>query len=144
MNLLGILLEQESRQGGEGKGMDQGSAPNGSAQPVVSEICAGVADAPPTWGLPRERKIDRNMNLADLIGAVAGALTTIAYLPQVIKIWKSKSVKDISILTFSTLWTGIFLWAVYGLLIASRPVFIANVVSLGLISTILYLKIRHR
>ena len=75
------------------------------------------------------------------LGYLAGALTTIAFIPQLTKTWKTKSAEDISfgmLLTFSV---GVLLWLIYGLLIDSPPVILANVVTLVLASTILALKI---
>lgn len=75
---------------------------------------------------------------------VAGVLTTIAYFPQVIKTWRSKSVGDLSIIMLLTLASGVFLWFVYGLLIHSAPVIIANAVSFMLISIMVLLRIVFR
>ena len=75
---------------------------------------------------------------------IAGVLTTFAYLPQVIKTWQSKSVGDLSIIMLLTLATGIFLWFVYGLLIDSFPVIIANAVSFVLVSIMVLLKVIFR
>jgi len=75
---------------------------------------------------------------------MAGALTTIALLPQVIKTWKSKSTKDISAVMFSTSCAGLLLWTFYGFSINSLPVIVANIVSFTLAFIILALKIRYR
>jgi len=71
-------------------------------------------------------------------------LTTIAFLPQVIKAWKSKHTKDISLIMFIVLTIGIFLWVVYGFLILSMPVIAANVVTFVLALTILILKLKYK
>jgi len=84
------------------------------------------------------------MDYINLIGMIAGVLTTLAYFPQVIKTWQSKSVGDLSIIMLLTLATGIFLWFVYGLLIRSVPVIIANAVSFALVSIMVLLKIIFR
>jgi len=84
------------------------------------------------------------MGYVDFIGFMAGTLTTLAFLPQVIKAWKTKQTKDISLITFIILNFGIFLWLVYGLLIFSLPVIIANVLSLILVIIMLILKIRYK
>ena len=65
------------------------------------------------------------MNIEDLIGYAAGTLTTLAFLPQVIKTWRSQSAKDISLSMFLMFCVGVFLWIVYGVLNSDPPVIIA-------------------
>jgi len=83
------------------------------------------------------------MNIEDLIGYAAGTLTTLAFLPQVIKTWRSQSAKDISLSMFLMFCVGVFLWIVYGVLNSDPPVIIANVVTLALASIILGFKFRY-
>ena len=83
------------------------------------------------------------MEIATIIGSVGGVLTTLSALPQAIKSWKDKSVKDISIYMYITLCVGVILWLIYGLMIKDNVVIIANGVSLLINSFILYLKIRY-
>lgn len=78
----------------------------------------------------------------DVIGGVAAVLTTIAFLPQVIKSWRTRSTRDVSMGMFVILNTGIVLWLAYGLLLDSMPLILANAVTLFLTGTILVLKIR--
>jgi MtN3 and saliva related transmembrane protein len=82
--------------------------------------------------------------LIDLLGLIAGTLTTIAFLPQLYKTWKSKSAKDVSLVMMITFCIGLFLWFVYGLAIHAMPVIVANAVTLILALMILLLKIRYR
>lgn len=84
------------------------------------------------------------MDYIILIGALAGILTTTAFLPQVIKAWKTKQTKDISLGMFAILTIGVALWLVYGILINSLPVIIANVVTFILALAILILKIKYK
>jgi MtN3 and saliva related transmembrane protein len=77
------------------------------------------------------------------LGLTAGLLTTIAYLPQLIKTWKSKSASDLSWSMLITLCTGIILWLVYGVYVQDIPLIAANMVTLLLASIILVLKIRY-
>jgi len=81
--------------------------------------------------------------LATVIGTVAGTLTTAAYLPQVVKVWRSRSVGDISLQMYILVVTGASFWVVYGLMLMQWPVIIANAVSLLFTATILALKLRH-
>ena len=81
--------------------------------------------------------------MADFIGLVAGALTTIAFIPQLLKIYASKSGKDVSARMFVIFSIGVALWLAYGILIGSLPVIIANTVTLALSLAIMGLKVRY-
>jgi MtN3 and saliva related transmembrane protein len=78
-----------------------------------------------------------------VLGGVAGFCTTLSFLPQLVRAWRTRSTRDISLAMFSTLVLGIFLWLIYGLLIGDGPLIAANGVSLCLTGSILYLKLRH-
>lgn len=84
------------------------------------------------------------MALAEIVGFVAAILTTLAYLPQVIKTWKSKSAADLSLGLFSILTTGVFLWLVYGIMIGNGPIIASNVITLLLTGSMLYFKLRFK
>lgn len=78
----------------------------------------------------------------ELVGLVAGALTTSAFLPQVWRIWKTRSTKDISLGMYVVFVTGVGLWLIYGLLIGSLSVIAANAVTFVLALFILVMKLR--
>jgi MtN3 and saliva related transmembrane protein len=82
------------------------------------------------------------MTNIDLIGSIAGTFTTLAFIPQVIKTWRSRSAADISLVMFLLFSSGVVLWLVYGVLIGSKPVIIANTITLILALSILGLKIQ--
>jgi MtN3 and saliva related transmembrane protein len=84
------------------------------------------------------------MNGISLLGLLAGSFTTIAFLPQVLKTWKSRSAKDLSLGMFSIFTVGVGLWLTYGILIDDLPVILANVVTLILASTLLFFKLRWK
>lgn len=84
------------------------------------------------------------MNNVQILGLVAGSLTTAAFLPQVIKTWKTKSAKDLSLGMFSLFCLGVALWLVYGFIVRDIPVIAANLVTLMLASTLLVFKMRFR
>ncbi len=84
------------------------------------------------------------MFLHDWIGLLAGTLTTVAFIPQVIKIWRSKKADDISISMFLIFTVGVGLWMIYGIQIASLPVMLANAVTMILALIILILKYSYR
>ena len=79
-----------------------------------------------------------------LLGLIAGACTTIAFLPQVIKTWKSRSAKDLSLSMFSIFSIGVALWLLYGFLVQDIPVIAANLITLMLASTLLVFKLKYK
>lgn len=83
------------------------------------------------------------MTLVELIGYGAGALTTVAFIPQVIKAWRTRQTRDISLGMFLAFCAGLVLWLAYGWLTEAWPIVIANTVTLALAGTILVLKLRH-
>ncbi|MDY6834796.1 MAG: SemiSWEET transporter [Chloroflexota bacterium] len=84
------------------------------------------------------------MEYAAFIGSLAGILTTISFVPQVIKTWRSKSAEDISSVMMIILASGVFLWFVYGVYKNDIPIIAANLVTFLLTSSILGLKLRYR
>jgi MtN3 and saliva related transmembrane protein len=78
------------------------------------------------------------------LGIVAGVLTTLAYLPQVIKTWKTRSASDLSWSMLIVLCTGIILWLVYGFYVHDLPILLANIVTFILASIILGLKLKFQ
>jgi MtN3 and saliva related transmembrane protein len=83
-------------------------------------------------------------SLADIVGFVAGICTTASFAPQVVKAWRTRSTRDISLGMYLLLTVGITLWLVHGVQIGSRPVMAANAVSLVLVLSVLYLKMRYK
>ncbi len=83
------------------------------------------------------------MKLIDLVGYIAATLTTVAFLPQVVKVWQSKSTKDLALPTLLSFIAGISMWLVYGLLVYSNPIIIANAVTLVLNLAILRFKLKY-
>lgn len=77
--------------------------------------------------------IDQN----EIIGLIAAVCTTFAFVPQVMKVWKTKQTKDLSLRMYSIMFLGILLWLVYGILIDSLSIILANVVTATLVGTIL-------
>ena len=77
--------------------------------------------------------------MVNVIGALAGVLTTIAIIPQIVKAVKTKQVNDISPLFLSILIIGLGLWVLYGLLIVDIPIILTNGVSFILNSIMLIL-----
>ncbi|HSD96617.1 MAG TPA: SemiSWEET transporter [Sulfuricaulis sp.] len=84
------------------------------------------------------------MESANTLGLIAGALTTVAFIPQVIKIWKTKHATDISLGMFAIFSGGVLLWLFYGIEIDAVPVIVANAITLGLSLAILFFKIKFK
>ena len=78
----------------------------------------------------------------DTLGMIAGTISAITFLPQVIKTWKSKSAKDISVLMFSFATISVILWLVYGILINNWPVIYTNSCVLVLSLIMVYFKLK--
>lgn len=79
-------------------------------------------------------------NHIDLIGAMAGVLTTISFVPQVVKTWRSRSTGDISFGMFLLFSLGVALWLIYGAAIHSTPIVLSNGVTLALSLSIIAMK----
>jgi MtN3 and saliva related transmembrane protein len=92
----------------------------------------------------REQTQMEQSNFITVLGLTAGVLTTIAYLPQLIKTWKSKSAHDLSWSMLVVLCTGIILWLVYGAYIHDIPIIAANIVTFLFAGMILVLKIKYK
>jgi len=84
------------------------------------------------------------MNFPDIIGLIAGFLTSAGFLPQLLRTLKTKSASDISAPMLLILAAGVILWIVYGVLVSAFPVIIANILSLSFIVSILVLKVKYR
>jgi MtN3 and saliva related transmembrane protein len=78
-----------------------------------------------------------------IIGIIAGICTTISFIPQIIKILKTRHARDISLYMYMVLTTGIFLWLIYGIFLGEFPIILANSVSFTLCVFIIIFKIRY-
>jgi MtN3 and saliva related transmembrane protein len=77
------------------------------------------------------------------IGYAAATLTTLAFLPQVIRVWKTRSARDISLSAFSMLFVGAGLWLLHGIIIEDVPLIVGNSIGVLLIGGVLWSKIIH-
>ena len=83
------------------------------------------------------------MSVVTLIGMAAGALTTISFAPQVVKSWRTRHTKDVSIGMFGVMSVGVVLWLTYGILLHDLPMILANSVTLCLAASMLALKVKY-
>lgn len=82
------------------------------------------------------------MNNMTTLGLIAGTLTTVAFLPQVIRTWKRRSAADLSFPMLAVFTGGVGLWLAYGWLMGDLPLVITNVVTFVLAGAILAMKLR--
>lgn len=80
----------------------------------------------------------------DALGIVAGILTTLSFVPQVIKTLRSGQTRDISLVMWLCFCTGVALWTIYGVLLEAWPIVAANIPTLALAGSILVMKLRNR
>ena len=85
----------------------------------------------------------RVLGIKEFLGYIAAALTTVSFLPQVLQVLRTHKTKGISLAMYSIFSTGVFLWAIYGFIIQSPPIYIANLITLILATTILWMKIKN-
>jgi MtN3 and saliva related transmembrane protein len=83
-----------------------------------------------------------HLPLLTLAGYCAAILTTTSFVPQLIRVWRLRSARDISLTMFLAFSLGVFLWLIYGISLHSIPMILANGVTLALSLAILILKIR--
>jgi MtN3 and saliva related transmembrane protein len=79
----------------------------------------------------------------EALGLAAGFCTTLAFVPQVLKAWRTRRTRDLSLGMYLLLAAGVALWLAYGLLIGSLSVALANGVTLVLVLVVVALKLRH-
>ena len=84
------------------------------------------------------------MDLANFIGTAGGIVSSITFLPQVIKIWKTKSAKDLSMMTLFFLILNVSLWLTYGVMRTDYPLMITNGIVLCMILCMVYFKIKYK
>jgi MtN3 and saliva related transmembrane protein len=82
--------------------------------------------------------------LIDTVGFLAGALTTIAFIPQVLHSWRTRDLSGVSLRMYGLFTAGVALWLVYGIFLGSWPIIVFNVITLFLAGLVLVLKVMHK
>jgi MtN3 and saliva related transmembrane protein len=77
------------------------------------------------------------------IGAIGATLTTLSFVPQALKTIRTRDTRSISLGMYATFTVGVACWLAYGFVLQSMPMILSNIVTLGLSSTILALKLRY-
>jgi MtN3 and saliva related transmembrane protein len=84
------------------------------------------------------------MDAITIVGLIAALFTTVSLFPQLIRIWRTKSTKDISTGMFSLFCGGVFLWFVYGIFVNDYPIIIANSLAFIQATVILFFKAKYK
>ena len=82
--------------------------------------------------------------MISLLGFIAGTLTTVSFVPQVHKAWRTRRCDDLSYGMLLTFGLGVVFWLIYGLLVRAAPIIVANAVTLSLIGMLVVMKSRYR
>jgi len=82
--------------------------------------------------------------MIDILGYIAGLLVALSLLPQLIKSWRTKLTRDISLVRYVVYFIGLVLWVTYAITIGNGPVAVTNGIGLFFASSILYLKIKYK
>jgi MtN3 and saliva related transmembrane protein len=83
------------------------------------------------------------MNIERIVGLGAATLTTVSFIPQVWRSWKTHDTRGISLSMYAVFTLGIALWLAYGVFLGDLPIILANIVTLALASVVLALKVRY-
>jgi MtN3 and saliva related transmembrane protein len=84
------------------------------------------------------------MHTVNLLGFIAGTLTTLSFVPQVHKSWRTHSCNDLSLGMLLAFGAGVLLWLIYGLMLWAAPIIAANAVTLALVLVLLAMKMKYR
>ena len=84
------------------------------------------------------------MDIINIVGAAGGIVSSVTFLPQVIKIWKTKSAKDLSMVTLLFLVLNVSLWLLYGILTNLYPIIITNGIVLSMVFIMVYFKLTFK
>jgi MtN3 and saliva related transmembrane protein len=84
------------------------------------------------------------LQVHDGLGYVAAICTTVAFVPQVVRVWRRRSADDISLAMYLLFMAGVVLWALYGVRVRALPVILANAVTFVLTLGVVAAKIRFR
>ena len=81
--------------------------------------------------------------MSQYVGYIAGVLTTFCYIPQIIRVFRLKSAKEISLLFTVLLLIGVATWLVYGIILTLYPIIIWNAIGVVIVAMLLYAKLKY-
>jgi MtN3 and saliva related transmembrane protein len=79
-----------------------------------------------------------------IVGYIAGALTTLSFIPQVVRAWRLRETRDLSLAMLILFALGVLLWTLYGIWTGSMPIIAANVITFILVIVLLWMKFRYK
>ena len=85
-----------------------------------------------------------HLNIVDSVGFAAGVLTTLSFVPQVRRSWRTRDLSGISLRMYLLFTAGVALWLIYGIALRNWPIAVANAITLLLAGVVLTLKLIHR
>jgi len=80
---------------------------------------------------------------SEILGLVAGFFTTFAVVPQIMRVYKLKSAREISVIYNSTMLLGILIWLVYGIILGLVPIIVWNIIGALLVFLLLLAKLKY-
>ena len=83
------------------------------------------------------------MSTANIVGQIAGALVTLSLIPQVIRVYKLKSAREISLMFTALLWLGLFGWIAFGFMRNELPIILWNIIGAAITTSLLYAKLKY-
>ena len=84
------------------------------------------------------------LDSVEVLGLIAAVFTTSGFLPQVIKTWRTKNVRALSLTMYLVLFTGMFLWLIYGIYKDSLALIASNVISCGLTLSLIIFILKYK
>lgn len=84
------------------------------------------------------------MDIKNIIGIAGSIFSSVSFLPQVIKLWKTKSAKDLSMMTLMFLVLNVSTWLTYGFLINDMPIIVTNIIVLSMVLLMVYFKLTFK
>lgn len=91
-----------------------------------------------------ENEKNNKMDLINIVGTLGGIVSSVTFLPQVIKIWQTKSAKDLSMGTLLFLVLNVSLWLLYGVLTKLYPIIITNSIVLSMVLCMVFFKLTFK
>ena len=84
------------------------------------------------------------MDIKNIVGIAGSIFSSVSFLPQVIKLWKTRSAKDLSMMTLLFLILNVSTWLTYGVLIHDLPIIITNIIVLSMVLLMVYFKLTFK
>lgn len=122
------------------------TTPTRTASPSKRSIGKPQRESPdcPLRATERSYHSRMSIDLRDLVGYAAAILTTVAFVPQALKSWRTRDLSGVSLTMYGLFTAGVALWLAYGIMLGAWPIIVANTITLALAGMVLALKMMHR